>query len=253
VVSGYAATWDLDRVGDRFDPSSLDKALSTYLATNPVVLYAHDKARPPIGKVLEARIDRDKGLWVKALLPRPASGSWAESIWTAARQGLLRAFRVGGRWYREAALGYQKIVAADLHEISLAPVAVNGFAHADTVAVQHVKALGDGTLLPMREPVDPLTRLELAAVAAEARELQRAVAADALRARAPPLGPDAPGRDLEVAGRRALRGSLGTCYGRPCPSGRRPPVVLSSGSHRALDLHSMTRAMTRVICAGGLV
>ncbi len=189
VLSGYAATWDLDRVGDRFDPRSLDKALSTFMETNPVVLFQHQRSKPPIGKVLEARIDRDRGLWVKALLPRPAKGSWAESIWTAARQGLLRAFSVGGRWVRQAAAGYQRIVDADLYEVSLAPVAVNGMAHAETVAqVQHVKAMGDGTLIPVgppRSPVDAVTRLELAVLGAEARQLRERVELDALRASLP--------------------------------------------------------------------
>jgi HK97 family phage prohead protease len=156
VVSGYAATLDLDRVGDRFDRTALADALGTYLTTNPVVLYAHDKGKPPIGKVIEARVD-DKGLFVKALLPRPAGGSWAEGIWHAARQGLLRAFSVGGRWYRQAAQGYQRIVRADLHEISLAPVAVNGMAFAsDVQQVQHVKALADGRIVPVVQRVDPV-------------------------------------------------------------------------------------------------
>src|SRR3954453_6831676 len=145
LVSGYGATWDLDRVGDRFDPHSLDKALSTFMATNPVVLFKPDKDRPPTGKVIEARIDRDRGLWVKALLPRPPAGSWSESIWFAVKQGLMRAFSVGGRWVRQAANGYNRIVAADLHEISLAPVAINGMGLAEDVqSVQHVKALPNG-------------------------------------------------------------------------------------------------------------
>jgi hypothetical protein len=63
LVSGYAATWDLDRVGDRFDSYSLDKALKPYMATNPVVLFKHDKDKPPIAKVLDAKIDRQRGLW----------------------------------------------------------------------------------------------------------------------------------------------------------------------------------------------
>lgn len=145
VVSGYGATWDLDRVGDRFDPTSLDAALKTFMVTNPVVLYAHDRKLPPIGKVVEARIDRARGLWLKAILPRPPAGSWSEVVWHAARQGLLRAFSVAGRWFRQAAEGYNRIVAADLVEVSLAPVAVNGFAFADEVAIRHVKALADGT------------------------------------------------------------------------------------------------------------
>jgi len=63
---------------------------------------------------IDARIDRAKGVWVKALLPRPVPGSWAESVWNAARQGLLRAWSVGGRWMREAAAGYNRTVGADL-------------------------------------------------------------------------------------------------------------------------------------------
>jgi len=175
VLSGFAATWDLDRVGDRFDSRSLDKALQTFMATNPVVLFQHQRGKPPIGKVLEARVDRDKGLWVKALLPRPAAGSWAESVWTAARQGLLRAFSVGGKWVRQAAGGgTARIVAADLYEISLAPVAINGMAHADTLAqVQHVKAIGGGRYAPAAAGSSAaLARLELGVVLAEIRELR---------------------------------------------------------------------------------
>jgi HK97 family phage prohead protease len=145
VVSGFAATFDLDRQGDVFEPWALDKALQTYMATNPVVLFAHDKKRPPIGKVIDARIDRQRGLWVKALLPRPAAGTWAAGVWEAVKQGLLKAFSVGGRWFRLPADGYSRIIGADLHEISLAPVAVNGFAHATNVdEVRHVKAMSDG-------------------------------------------------------------------------------------------------------------
>ena len=47
VDCGYLA---FDRVGDRFDSYFLDKALSTYMATSPVVLYNHDKGKPPIGR-----------------------------------------------------------------------------------------------------------------------------------------------------------------------------------------------------------
>src|SRR5437764_15092790 len=113
--------------------------------TNPVVRYAHDSSRTPIGKVVQARIDRARGRWVKALLPRPLPDSWAAGIWHAAKQGLLRAFSVAGRWRRQAAEGYQRIVAADLVELSLAPVAVNRHAYADAVEVHDFKEHAHGT------------------------------------------------------------------------------------------------------------
>jgi hypothetical protein len=180
IVSGFGATWDLDRVGDRFDPHSLDKALATFMATNPVVLFKHDKDRPPIGKVIEARVDRERGVWFKALLPKPPAGSWSEHIWWSVKKGLMRAFSVGGRWSRQAANGYNRIVAADLHELSLAPVAINGMAHADAVqSVQHVKAMPNGEFVPVDDAFGrwqtealracELARLELAVLALSSR------------------------------------------------------------------------------------
>lgn len=180
VLTGYAATLDLDRVNDRFDRRALADALTTYMATNPVVLFAHDKGKPPIGKVLEARVDA-KGLWCRVLLPRPAAGTWASDIWHSARQGLLKAFSVGGRWSREAAAGYSRIVRADLHEISLAPVAVNGHAFASSVQqVQHVKAFSDGTFVPVDS--DPIDVWDARIAAAEFRRDVRRAQADTLRA-----------------------------------------------------------------------
>jgi hypothetical protein len=143
LISGYGATWDLDRVGDAFDPHSLDAAVTKFMATNPVLCYAHQYDKPPIGKVIEARIDREHGVYFKALMPRPPAGTWSEAIWWAAKQGILKALSIGGKWTRQAAAGFERIVAADLLELSLAPIAVNGAAFASEAAsVRHVKAVG---------------------------------------------------------------------------------------------------------------
>jgi hypothetical protein len=51
-----------------------------YMATNPVLLYSHQYALPPIGRVINAEIHRDKGLFVECLLPKPAPGSFAAEV-----------------------------------------------------------------------------------------------------------------------------------------------------------------------------
>jgi hypothetical protein len=72
LLGGYAATWDLDKVDDKINPWALDQAVATYMATNPVLLFAHKLGLPPVGKVLKAQVHRAKGLWVEAILPKPS-------------------------------------------------------------------------------------------------------------------------------------------------------------------------------------
>ena len=167
ILEGYAASVEQDRVDDVFTEKALRDALPTFMR-NPVVLWHHERGKPPIGKVLEARVD-NKGLFVRALLPRPPAGSWSEPIWQAAKAGLLRAWSVGGRWFREAALGYRKITRADIHELSLAPVGVNAHTVAESVATtSHVKSMG-GAWVPVER--DPITEYEVERLA---RDLEMA-------------------------------------------------------------------------------
>jgi HK97 family phage prohead protease len=144
LLSGYASTWALDREGDRINPFALDQAVKQYMSTNPVLLYSHKMSLPPVGKILKARIDRARGLWVEALMPKPAGDGFAAEVWDAARSGLLKAFSLGASWLRSTARGFVEIIGADLREISICSIGVNGETYADSVTPTQVKCLPDG-------------------------------------------------------------------------------------------------------------
>jgi HK97 family phage prohead protease len=144
LLSGYASTWNLDRVGDRINPFALDEAVKSYMATNPVLLYSHKVSLPPVGKVLKARIDRARGVWIEAIMPKPAGGGFAAEVWESAKSGLLKAFSIGGRFLRSTAKGFTEIIGCDMAEISICSVGVNGETYADSVTPTHVKCLSEG-------------------------------------------------------------------------------------------------------------
>jgi hypothetical protein len=114
------------------------------MATNPVLLYAHNLALPPVGRIVKADIHRDKGLFIEALMPRPEPGSFASEVWTAAKNGVLRAFSASGRWFRKDRGDHHEIHDCDLVELSLCPLAVNGEAFATEIVPTAVKCLGGG-------------------------------------------------------------------------------------------------------------
>ncbi len=122
----------------------MDKALSDYMASNPVLLYSHKKSLPPVGKVLRAHVDRAKGIFIEAVMPRPRDGTFLAEVYEAAKLGLLKALSIGGSWKRSYAKGYPEIIGADLQEISLASLGINPETTiSDPLSVQGVKAVGD--------------------------------------------------------------------------------------------------------------
>jgi HK97 family phage prohead protease len=150
IISGYAATFDVDKVGDMISPFALDATVARFMATNPVLLYAHKMGLPPVGKVLKAQIHRAKGLWIEALLPRPASeSSLAFEVWEAVKNGLLRALSVGGAFFRNDKGTHNEVHGMRLDEISICPVAVSGSAFATAVTPMHVKCVADGGFVPI--------------------------------------------------------------------------------------------------------
>jgi HK97 family phage prohead protease len=170
LLTGWASTWDLDRAGDRVNPFALDKAVEQYMSTNPVLLWSHKYALPPIGRVLKARIDRSRGLWIEAVMPRPRDGTFAAEVWQAAKAGIVKAFSLGAAWLRSHAKGYQEIIGCDLREISLCSIGVNGLTLADAITPTTAKCI-DG--LWLRD--DFSSRWDAAVAAHRVRDLQRDV------------------------------------------------------------------------------
>jgi hypothetical protein len=140
LLRGWASDWREDRVGDTIAPFALDVAIKRFMATNPVLLYSHKLALPPIGKILSLEVDPARGLYVEAVMPRPAEGGFAGQVWESAKNQLLRAFSIGGKFLRTIG---SKIVDVDLREISLCSVSINPYTVADSVEPTEVKALGD--------------------------------------------------------------------------------------------------------------
>lgn len=147
LLTGWASTWNLDRAGDRINPFALDHAVKQYMATNPVLLWSHKYTLPPIGRVLKARIDRTKGVWIEAVMPRPPDGTFAAEVWNAAKAGIVKALSLGAVWLRSHAKGFQEIIGADLRDISLCSIGVNGLTLADAITPTAAKCVG-GVWLP---------------------------------------------------------------------------------------------------------
>jgi HK97 family phage prohead protease len=158
IVSGYASTFDVDRMEEAFVPGVWERTLKRFLGTNPQVLWMH-KYDVPLGVVEDARVDT-KGLWVRCRLDAPAPGSVAEDIVRRIARGTLRTFSVGGRWQRAMTPAGLKIIDADLMEISIASVPVNPNALITSVAQKSFRS-ADDDLVALRRRID-LMRVESA-------------------------------------------------------------------------------------------
>ena len=132
IVSGYASTWDEDRMLEAFEPGAFSAGWQRFLSTNPQVLWMHDY-ETPLGVVEDGRID-SKGLWVRCRLDAPAPGSRAEDILRRVVRGSIKAFSVGGRWLRHMTPKGMRIHTADVMEVSIASVPVNPYSLITSVA-----------------------------------------------------------------------------------------------------------------------
>ncbi len=120
-IEGYASTNDIDRAGDVVPASVWEKGIANYLK-NPVIL-AHHKHDLPIGKMVEHKIDAQKGLWIKAKI-----SSAAGQIYKLIKDDVLTAFSIGFRildaeWNSEAEVFLVKEL--ELMEVSVVSVPCN--------------------------------------------------------------------------------------------------------------------------------
>jgi HK97 family phage prohead protease len=130
TIEGYAANWLWDRSEEMFEPGAFEMGLKSFLDTNPLLAYhhQHDKA---LGRVVEAKIEPE-GLWVKAVVDKPAPGSWAEDVVNKIESKTIKGFSVGGKFYRRGIDGPgggpvrgARIHKVDLMEISVTPLPAN--------------------------------------------------------------------------------------------------------------------------------
>lgn len=124
-----------DRQGDIVEPAGLDFA--AYL-DNPVVLWAHDLTRPPIGRIL----DIDVGVSAVTATVQFAETPFAREVFDLYAEGFLHAWSVGflpRDWERldDGEHGF-RILAAEVVEVSAVPVPANPETLTRTVAqVRH--------------------------------------------------------------------------------------------------------------------
>lgn len=120
-IEGYASTNDIDRAGDVVPASVWEKGIANYLK-NPIIL-AHHKHSEPIGKMVEHKIDAQKGLWIKAKI-----SSAAGQVYKLIKDDVLTAFSIGFRildaeWNSEAEVFLVKEL--ELMEVSVVSVPCN--------------------------------------------------------------------------------------------------------------------------------
>lgn len=121
MISGYASTQDVDRQGDVVPATVWQKGLENYLK-NPVILAFHDHSQP-VGKMVEHRIDKDQGLWIKAKI-----SSASDRIFKLIKDGILSAFSIGFRVKDadyDSATKLFVVKELELHEISVVSVPAN--------------------------------------------------------------------------------------------------------------------------------
>lgn len=87
------STGDRDREGDIIDPKGWE--LENYLR-NPVVLFAHDSRRPPVGRAIEVNLHDDRLVAVAEFMPPDVDISgFSETIYRMVKSGYLNATSVG--------------------------------------------------------------------------------------------------------------------------------------------------------------
>lgn len=122
-IEGVASDFETDRDLEAFESGAFTSGLKGYME-NPVLLYHHDPSKA-LGRVTEAVLDR-KNLRIRAEIPKPPAGSWAETVYQQVKGGIIRGFSVGGAFRRrQGADGRPRIFDVDLQEISVTPLPVN--------------------------------------------------------------------------------------------------------------------------------
>lgn len=148
IIEGLASDFEPDRAEEAFEPGAFEEGLKSYLETNPILLY-HHRYGQALGQVLEAKTN-NAGLWVKARIDRPANGSAVQDIYEKVKRGTIRAFSVGGKFFRRMTPRGPRIYKADIAEISVTPMPVNP----RTLFAVGQKAFGDS------DPEQAVDRLE---------------------------------------------------------------------------------------------
>lgn len=122
IIEGIAADYEPDRVGEAFVPGVFAKAIEAFLSRGGPLMF-HHKHDQQLGQVKELR-ETDKGLFIKAIVPKPADGSPLRDHYDKIKRGMMRGLSTWGTAIRERTRDGIKIVEVDLQEISVTPLPV---------------------------------------------------------------------------------------------------------------------------------
>ncbi len=154
LIEGYAAVWDGDdRQGENFVPGAFQAGLDRFLAGQAALCY-HHKHDACLGKVLDLR-EEGKGLKMRARVDgavrnHPTLGVIYEQI----KRGTFNGLSTFGYFTRGVGALANKIVNADLTEISVTPVPVHP---GTSLSVLAGKALDSHE--PEQDPADDFTEV----------------------------------------------------------------------------------------------
>ncbi|KVF71977.1 hypothetical protein WS75_19905 [Burkholderia sp. FL-7-2-10-S1-D7] len=120
ILTGYATTIDVDKVGDIVDPKGV------VFDRLPLPLLGGHKHDQPIGKVISAKKD-SKGVLITAHLIPAGQSTLADNWAAAARFGAAAAFSIGFRPLdgNPNNHGGKTFTASSVHEVSLVPCPCN--------------------------------------------------------------------------------------------------------------------------------
>lgn len=133
IIEGWASTNDLDRYNEIVDPQAFKKSLKTFMK-NPVLFFAHETWKLPIGKILNAQI-KEKGLWVRAKISEDE-----DRVWGRIKEGMLKTFSFGYKllkYDKNEKTGVLTIRDLELYEITLPGIPANPGA-----MIELVKSMG---------------------------------------------------------------------------------------------------------------
>jgi len=147
-IEGYAATNFKDRYGDIISAQALIHGAEDLLA-NPTVFQDHDyRIEKSVGRVISAEFrsdDKVSGIWVKVGISKTA-----KDLWTKVKEGIVRAFSIGGVWddaeFIEEMDGFL-IKDMELYEMSIVGMPANPTATFGAVAKNFVKSLKEKKII----------------------------------------------------------------------------------------------------------
>lgn len=122
IIEGLAADYSIDRQGEAFAPGCFEKAIGKFLERGAPLMYHHQHDKQ-LGQVLDLQ-SRADGLFIKAIIPKPADGSPLVDIYNKIKRGMMKGVSVFGSAERAMTPDGMRIVDTDLQEISITPMPV---------------------------------------------------------------------------------------------------------------------------------